>query len=110
MISLVNIRMPDSSSAVSTSGSVLVSVSDAEYSDPNRNVNMRFPKTENGTKIGPEAENVTISIDASAHESAWEEWFESGTTDAWRGTGGTYECETENVFVRQTNIRVRFIQ
>jgi hypothetical protein len=100
----VNVDAPRSTTSASSSGSVLVSVSKTELTDSK----LLYPRRENGTRIGPAADNVTVSIQSSPQGAAWRRWFDEQSGWQLRG-GGTYECETDEVFVRQTTVDVELI-
>jgi len=103
VVSLVEIYPRGNLTSVSTDGSVLVTVE-------KQGTALYYPSRENKTVVNraDEAHSVTIRIDESRHQDAWERWFDERA--GWNQTAEGYTCEAETVFVRTTKVGVRLLR
>ncbi|RLM51690.1 hypothetical protein [Halorubrum sp. Atlit-28R] len=102
IISLVEIDPRGNVTSTSVDGSVLVTVAKQDS-------DIYYPRRENGTVVNEAdmAQNVTIRVEESRHERAWERWF--AERDGWKQTAAGYRCEADTVFVRTTKVTVRIL-
>jgi hypothetical protein len=101
--SLVEINPQGNLTSTSVDGTVLVTVAKQDSE-------IYYPRRENGTVVNEAdaATNVTIRVEESRHNEAWETWFDE--RDGWNQTADGYTCEADTVLVRTTKVTVEFLR
>jgi hypothetical protein len=99
IVSVVTLRNVAETDRIGTSGSVVVEarLADADGEE------LLYPTT--GAVAG-NATSVTLNV-TGPYAEGWEGYFESEPNWNATGAGSSYACDTEQVYVRRTTIRVR---